>query len=152
MGPGAIARAVPALNVHVESAILTTNNQDTAEYQTHVPGHGLLMCAHHSAKRQAPGSPYSMRSLQWQTCIRHRRLGVVTPMPRLALAWRLAGHVFPRVAGAAQVDALVEGVAAQLPGMQRALCTRRTLRHVLLALQEERDALVVDGDDVYFTC
>ena len=49
-------------------------------------------------------------------------------------------------------DALVEGVAAQLPGMQRALCTRRTLRHVLLALQEERDALVVDGDDVYFTC
>ena len=50
------------------------------------------------------------------------------------------------------MDALVEGVAAQLPGMQRALCTRRTLRHVLLALQEERDALVVDGDDVYFTC
>jgi hypothetical protein len=51
---------------------------------------------------------------------------------------------------AAQVDALVAGVAAQLPGGARALCTRRALRHVLLALQAERDALLLDGDDVFF--
>ncbi len=48
------------------------------------------------------------------------------------------------------MDALVAGVAAQLPGGARALCTRRALRHVLLALQAERDALLLDGDHVVF--
>lgn len=56
----------------------------------------------------------------------------------------------PPRGAAAQVDALVAGVAAQLPGGARALCTRRALRHVLLALQAERDALLLDGDDVVF--
>ncbi|KAK9831351.1 hypothetical protein WJX81_004658 [Elliptochloris bilobata] len=51
-----------------------------------------------------------------------------------------------------KVDALMAGVAAQLPHEARVLCTRRSLRHVLLALQEERNALTLDGDDVYFCC
>lgn len=117
----------------------------------HVPGHGLLMCADHSAKRL------------WEPL--HHAFTAVANLHLSREAWgghsyatfrasQAAGRpCFPEGrGGTAQVDALVEGVAAQLPGMQRALCTRRTLRHVLLALQEERDALVVDGDDVYFTC
>ena len=32
----------------------------------------------------------------------------------------------------------------------RALCTRRSLYHVLLALEGDRDALMLDGEDVRF--
>ena len=53
-------------------------------------------------------------------------------------------------APAAQVDELVAGAAAQLPGAERALCTRRSLYHVLLALEGDRDALMLDGEDVRF--
>ncbi len=51
---------------------------------------------------------------------------------------------------AAQIDELVAGAAAQLPGAERALCTRRSLYHVLLALEEDSNALMLDGEDIRF--
>ena len=117
----------------------------------HVPGHGLLMCADHSDKRLWESLQYAFTAVAKLHSSREAWGGHSYATFGAGLA--VGRPCFPEgCGGAAQVDALVEGVAAQLPGMQRALCTRRTLRHVLLALQEERDALVVDGDDVYFTC
>ena len=117
-----------------------------------VPGCDLLICADHSIKRF------------WQPLHHAFTAKANLPLPDTGVmvwsqlctfcAGQAAGSpcVPEGCKGTAQVDALVEGVATQLPGTHRALCTRRALRHVLLALQEELDALMVDGDDVYFTC
>lgn len=105
-----------------------------------------------SVKHQTgPGQAVSHWGMHWAMLTTWRlQAGTVTSCSTAILGSTRLPDTVPYRGPAAQVDELVAGAGAQLPGAERALCTRRSLYHVLLALEEDRDALMLDGEDVRF--